>query len=127
MAACVGTIRDHWGGFIEGFSQNLGCCSVLQAELHGTLRGLQLAKRKGLRKIVIEADSLIAISLIDKGCLPSHIALCVVEEIRKIAKAFDSISWAHIFKEANGLADCFANYDLDSSVNFRTFKYVPDC
>ena len=40
-----------------GFSEFLGYCAVLKAELRGVLRGLQIAKERGIPKLWLRSDS----------------------------------------------------------------------
>ncbi|MFQ6646169.1 hypothetical protein Gotur_019897 [Gossypium turneri] len=47
-----------------GYSRNLGVNSVLEAELHAIVDGLQLAWEQGVRRLVIESDSKTTMDLI---------------------------------------------------------------
>ncbi|KAK7256400.1 hypothetical protein RIF29_29844 [Crotalaria pallida] len=59
-----GIIRDEAGNFVVAFSNHLGLCSVLHAELWGALLGMKLALARGIRKVVVELDSMVAVLLI---------------------------------------------------------------
>lgn len=67
-ASCGGIVRDHASAFCFAFSCNLGECTVLAAELWAILYGVYFAWARGFRSIFIESDSLIAITLLNKGC-----------------------------------------------------------
>lgn len=67
-AACV--IRDEEGRWRRGAARNLGSCSVEPAELWAVLLGLELAWAAGYKKIIIETDSKLALSLIKKDYGP---------------------------------------------------------
>ncbi|XP_061341360.1 uncharacterized protein LOC133287715 [Gastrolobium bilobum] len=62
-AACGGLLRDCKGSWISGFSAFVGFCSPLQAELWAILKGLIFASNNGWKNIMLESDSLQAISL----------------------------------------------------------------
>ncbi|KAK7272851.1 hypothetical protein RIF29_13891 [Crotalaria pallida] len=71
-AACGGIMRDHIGSFVSAFSCQLGNCSIIDAELWAILHGLRLAYGRGLRRVVMESDSLVAIRFLQEGCVPTH-------------------------------------------------------
>ena len=52
-AACGGLIRDHHGGFLSGFSANLGMCTITFAELWGMYLGLKEAKTLGVQRVML--------------------------------------------------------------------------
>ena len=57
LALVGGLSRDAQGGWIKGFSINIGMCSITKAELWGMYHGLILAWNKGIRLLIVEADS----------------------------------------------------------------------
>ncbi|KAK7260345.1 hypothetical protein RIF29_26312 [Crotalaria pallida] len=59
-ATCVGLLRDENGDFIEGFTCNLGMCSLVKAELWALLLDLRIVARLGIVKLV-ELDTKIMI------------------------------------------------------------------
>ncbi|XP_061367067.1 uncharacterized protein LOC133310186 [Gastrolobium bilobum] len=61
---CGGLLRDWNGSWLCGFSAFIGSCSPLQAELWAILRGLDLAWKYGWKNIILESDSVQAISLL---------------------------------------------------------------
>jgi len=56
-ASARGVIRGEEGEWVIGFSENLGQCSVVKAELHGLLRGLKIAKDIPIHKLWVQSDS----------------------------------------------------------------------
>ncbi|KAH1045742.1 hypothetical protein J1N35_036526 [Gossypium stocksii] len=60
-AKTCGLICDQHGTWISSFSRNIGNCSVIDVELWGALKGLQLAWNIGLKRINLELDSTEAI------------------------------------------------------------------
>ena len=74
LAGGGGLLRDHTGKWITGFSINLGHCIALVAELWAILRGLRIAWEAGVRKLVLETDSLTAyrgLASLSQGGQPS--------------------------------------------------------
>ncbi|KAK8690240.1 hypothetical protein V6N13_088941 [Hibiscus sabdariffa] len=63
-ASCGGVLRDHNGGWIRGFSKFIGKCSVVEVELWGIARGLDLAWDMGYRRVMVESDSADALHLL---------------------------------------------------------------
>ncbi|KAB2636439.1 pleiotropic drug resistance protein 1-like [Pyrus ussuriensis x Pyrus communis] len=59
-----GILRVAAGEWIAGFTINIGVGSVRNAELWGLFRGFSLAWRLDYRKVLIEMDSVVAITLV---------------------------------------------------------------
>lgn len=51
---CVGWLRDIVENWNEGFSRNIGFCSIGVVELRGILEGLKLAFKKGYKKVELQ-------------------------------------------------------------------------
>ncbi|CAI9115790.1 OLC1v1016785C1 [Oldenlandia corymbosa var. corymbosa] len=62
-ARAGGLIRNEEGGWVKGFTMNVGTTTVTGAELWGVWQGLILAWEIGARKIIVEVDSSTAIRL----------------------------------------------------------------
>lgn len=58
-----GVLRDHQGFWIGGFSTNMGLRKVLEAELWGLFLGLKMTLDKGARRILVESDFVVLVSL----------------------------------------------------------------
>ena len=71
-AACAAVFRDETGSWLMGFSRKLGICTSLQAELWNIVIGLDLAWDRRYSKLIIESDSLEAVTLIYQGCPSPH-------------------------------------------------------
>ncbi|PRQ34972.1 putative ribonuclease H-like domain-containing protein [Rosa chinensis] len=63
-----GVLRDYYGSWISGFSANLGCGSVLNAEIWGLLLGLRLAHNLSCLYLMVESDSEVLVNMIKQGC-----------------------------------------------------------
>lgn len=107
-AACGGLIRDHSGKPLAGFFSSLGICSSVRAELWGILKGLRLASSYRLNEVVVEMDSKTAHDLITIRCSHSHPCIDLVKDIQYLASLNWTVSFHHIYREANRCADHLA-------------------
>ena len=100
-----------------GFSENLGQCSVVKAELRALLRGLKIAKGIPIHKLWVQSDSNIVV-----GMLNNPIS-CHAEFSHLIDQCRLLIDWggwevklSHCFRETNQVADKLAKLGLDMSI-----------
>lgn len=56
-AAAGGIIRDQLGGWVSGFSMNIGTATIIDSELWGIRQGIFQALQLGIKKLVVESDS----------------------------------------------------------------------
>ncbi|KAL6194707.1 hypothetical protein ACLB2K_035784 [Fragaria x ananassa] len=62
---CVGgVLRNDRGEWLNGFSAKLGIGQVLEAELWGLLKGMEMAWQHGCNSLEVEVDSLVAVKLV---------------------------------------------------------------
>src|ERR1044072_1296988 len=94
------------------FSKGIGTCSALHAELWGILTGIKLMLQRDISHVEIESDSLSCIRFLTTGCAASHSCASLVSEIRSLLSRFAGITWIHIFREGNGVADLLAKHGL---------------
>ena len=52
-----GILRGEKGKWLKGFSENLGSCSSVKAELKATLRGLRMARAWNIHRLRVQLDS----------------------------------------------------------------------
>ncbi|KAK5776658.1 hypothetical protein PVK06_044618 [Gossypium arboreum] len=60
-----GVVRDRDGIWIMGFGRYLGVCSPFEAEVWSILNGILLLLNKGLRRVIIQTNSLEAIQALN--------------------------------------------------------------
>ncbi|CAN1766118.1 Putative ribonuclease H protein At1g65750 [Linum perenne] len=108
-AAAGGIIRDCRGNFITAFTSNLGCCSIMRAELQGIIEGMNLAWERGIRKLCIQTDSRAAVDILSctGARLNRHTSL--VQQFHDMKARDWEIQIHHIYREANFAADYLAN------------------
>jgi hypothetical protein len=92
---------------------------VVHAELWGIIYGLDLAKKKGHKRVHVEFDSMIAINLIRNGCNKEHPAFQLVQAALRITEGMETILWQDTWREANQVADTLAKYSLSLSNNCK--------
>ena len=116
-ASVGGVIRGEEGEWVIGFSENLGQCSVVKAELRALLRGLKIAKGIPIHKLWVQSDSNAVV-----GKLNNPIS-CHAEFSPLIDQCRLLIEWegwevklSHCFRETNQVADKLAKLGLDMSI-----------
>ncbi|KAL2903223.1 hypothetical protein RDABS01_001933, partial [Bienertia sinuspersici] len=57
-----GIIRDHQGQFCNAFSANFGRCLAFRAEVRALGMGMEIAKRAGYTKLVVQMDNAVCVS-----------------------------------------------------------------
>ncbi|XP_061373767.1 glutathione S-transferase T2-like [Gastrolobium bilobum] len=112
LAACGRVLRNSQGLWLRGYAIRLGRCTAFRAELWGIWHGLKEAWNAGYKHVIIESDSLVAITGLTKGG-------ATVREVRLLSRIRTWIQkdWEvriyHKYKEENACADWMTNYLLD--------------
>ncbi|KAH9312988.1 hypothetical protein KI387_028023, partial [Taxus chinensis] len=117
-----GVFRDDEGKFLLAYFFNLGIQSNNVAEVVALFWGVKLVEEKGFKHLVVEGDSLYIISCV-KGV--SQASISIVDFINKSKgklSSFETISFQHVFREGNKLADILANMGVDA----KELKVVED-
>jgi ribonuclease HI len=93
----------------------LGITTNNQAEYQGLLTGLELAKKVGAKRVDCYLDSNLIVNQMkgrfrvkNQGLKPLY------EQAKKLAGTFDRITFTHVYREYNGLADKIVNDVLDA-------------
>lgn len=60
-----GLFRDHKGKWITGYSRSIEICSIVDAEFWIIMDGLDIAWRRCIEQLMVESDSLLAVSTIN--------------------------------------------------------------
>ncbi|KAL9438890.1 hypothetical protein AB3S75_024539 [Citrus x aurantiifolia] len=82
---------------------------ALMAELWGLVQGLRIAWEAGIKRLLVEVDSLCVIQMISKQVIVPNEFYALVAAVRKLAGRNWQISIIHIYREANSAADFMAN------------------
>lgn len=107
-AAAGGIIRDNRGGWVAGFSMNIGPSTVHESELWGLRQGLFLALQIGLRKLIVEMDSLQIIQALTQTVHQNPPGPTLLTDFQGLLKKFDVFHLQHSPRNNNQAADKLA-------------------
>lgn len=107
-------ILDNSEQVIDQGGEYIGVTTNTQAEYHGVRLGLEAALKKGAKRINCRIDSMMVVNQLkgiyrvkNRELWPIH------ERIRELIGQFDSVSFSHVQREFNQLADGMVNKTLD--------------
>ena len=122
-AGAGGVIRGDRGNWIVGFSEHLGHCSSMKAEIRAVFRGLQLAKEENLHKVWIRTDSLVVVGMLTNKMQwhPEHHFL-LQQCVRLMQQADWEVTITHCYREANQVADFLANKGVDGTLGVIKYQ-----
>ena len=125
-SGCV--IRDHWGMVLasEIAAKSLGLSPEL-AEATAILRGLDLAKDLGLRRVVVHSDCLRVVNAIKVRDIPHTELGTIVEDIKVSSYTFLKATFTFIPRSCNMVAHNLAKYALLVNTEARWSGCVPPC
>ncbi|KAL4343532.1 hypothetical protein AHAS_Ahas11G0087800 [Arachis hypogaea] len=124
-ATCGGILRNCLGGFIKGFSCNLGSCSIMHAELWGIVHGLRIATSLNLFCVIVESDSASALKFITQNCPATHSCSSLIEEIKLQANRIPHVYWDNVPREANSVTDQLTKKGQHLPLGLHTFDSAP--
>jgi len=117
-SACGYIIINNEQEVVAQGGEYLGITTNNQAEYQGVRYGLEKAKELNLRKVVFRIDSMLVVNQM-KGLykIKNRELWPIHERIRSLMKYFDSVSFVHVQREFNQLADGLVNKTLDEHEN----------
>lgn len=108
-------ILDMEDNVVEKSGKYLGVTTNNQAEYHSLKGGVEAAVRLGVKELEVYMDSLLVVNQMkgiykirNRDLWPIH------QAIRELVPRFDTISFNHVPRELNKLADSIVNETLDS-------------
>ncbi|CAL1384434.1 unnamed protein product [Linum trigynum] len=110
ITSAGGALRDHHGRWLGGFCSKMSNGTTIMAELWGILQGLQLAWRKGIRFLILESDSQLALDLIKNRTDAAHPHSTGL--IRRLLGQDWVVQLAHTYREGNRVADWLSKHSL---------------
>jgi ribonuclease HI len=63
---CGGLFRDSYGRWLKEYTQKIGTCDVLYAEMWRMYTGM--ARRQGFTQLIVESDSKLLIDMVSRSC-----------------------------------------------------------
>ncbi len=116
-SACGYVLLDEQGEILVDKGVYLGITTNNQAEYQGLKFALEEARAMGAREVAVRLDSLLVINQMkgtfrvkNRDLWPVH------DSIKKIAASFRKVSYTHVPRELNKLADAAVNRVLDEQV-----------
>ncbi|CAN1169310.1 Putative ribonuclease H protein At1g65750 [Linum perenne] len=111
-----GIIRNSHSRLLAVFSSNLGSCTVIRAELRGVAIGLNLAWDIGVRKILLQSDSMAVVGSIHDTPDEDARHSATVLQIHELLNREWEVKTSHVFREGNRVADLLLEWG--THVNF---------
>ncbi|KAL9436228.1 hypothetical protein AB3S75_022309 [Citrus x aurantiifolia] len=124
-AGAGGVIRDSAGHWISGFCIRIGESSVLMAELWGLYQGLILAWDVGIKRLLVEVDSLCVTQMIAKQVVVPNVFHALIVAVQELLSRNWQIAITHIYREANSTADFMANMAHSAPLGLQVFSDPP--
>lgn len=113
-------ILDNDQTVVEEGGEYLGITTNNQAEYHGVRLGLERAIEVGYRTVDFKIDSMLVVNQMNGVYKIKNRELWPIHErIRKLMTQFDAVSFSHVKRELNQLADGVVNRTLDAHANER--------
>lgn len=104
---------------------NIGRCSITIAELWGLYQGLLMAWNGGIRSMIVEADSLCVIQLLEAQNDRLNASSPLVKSIKALLAQNWQVSVHHIYREANFAADFLATFALSLPLGLHSLLSPP--
>ena len=124
-AGAGGVIRDSVGHWVSGFCMRIGDSSVLMAELWGLYQGLTLAWDVGIKRLLVEVDSLCITQMISKQMVVPNAFSALLTAVRELLSRNWHTAITHIYREANSAADFMANMAHSAPLGLHVFPNPP--
>lgn len=105
---CV--ICDECRNVLVDCAEFIGTNTNNVAEFHVALKGLELGRELGARKIHLECDLLLTVKSIFQKCTPNWKLHKWLNQINFLLADFEDFKVSHIFREGNTLADELAKW-----------------
>ncbi|KAJ0047890.1 hypothetical protein Pint_16241 [Pistacia integerrima] len=105
-AGAGGIVRNEFGKWLLGYTETLGNCSSLTAELNALYQGLKLVWEKGFRKILVESASLEVVKCLEQAPASLDPNRDLIESCRDLLKR----NWECKVKQSHREANLCANW-----------------
>ncbi|KAF5179789.1 hypothetical protein FRX31_030625 [Thalictrum thalictroides] len=86
-------------------------------------RGLKLAEHMGLRRIMVQTDSMQVARILNGLTYPTWRVESMVQHIKALRGSFEEVTVQHVYREANKVADALAT--TSPATNVTTFFAYP--
>jgi ribonuclease HI len=116
-----GVLRNHHGHLLGIFSLLVGILDSNIAELRAVVKAVELSASNCLlhhKHITIESDSANVISWMHNSHNRPWIHRELFSTVQRLNRFFGSITFSHVYRESNSLADCMAKQGVRRSSDF---------
>jgi len=125
-AGAGGVIRDRQGDWVVGFSEFLGYCSPIKAELRGILRGLTIAKERRVPKLLVRSDSMQVVSILNAATVNNRENIFLIQQCRQLLGWTGwTVKVSHCLREANQVADKLATIGSEGRLGLTILAIPP--
>lgn len=93
--------RDSNGYWMHGFAALLGVNTNMMAELMAIREGLKIAGTMCFKKLIVESDSMAAVTLLTSSCADTHPLKNIVEDCLFFTSHLEDCIFQHVFREGN--------------------------
>ncbi len=116
-SGCGGIIRNSYGEGIAAFASPLGIQTIHLAEARAASKVVKLAFEAKITKLWLVGDSKNIINTINGISPPSWMIVNIIAETCATLTKFDKVHVNHVYREANPVADWFANKGVNATNN----------
>lgn len=117
-SACAYVIYDHEDQVVEKAGFYLGIATNNQAEYYGIEKALRRAQELGIDKVSLFSDSQLVVNQMNGLYKVKNQELAPLNhEVKKLADSFRNVSFTHVPREKNKIADSEVNRILDDHEN----------
>ena len=121
-----GVLRGDRGEWKWAFTENMGYCSSMKAELKAILRGLRIAKEKGVSRLLVRSDSTVLVGMLRGEMEPNPEHGALIEQCKRLVQEESwKVQISHCYREANKVADMLANIGVTLNNKFTFFDSPP--
>jgi len=111
-------IKDPAGNVIEKGGEFIGFTTARSAEYHAMKKGIERAIALGLKTAQFISDSAMVVNQLNGLMKPKNRDIIpIFNSIQTLLENFDSVSFTHVPREENQLADTEANQAIDNILN----------
>lgn len=108
-------LDDETDQVIEGQNKYLGITTNNQAEYHGVISGLEWCRQHNVQTVAVYLDSLLVVNQLNGLFKVKNRDLWpLYETAKQLKSAFKTITFTHVPRELNKLADAEVNKALDA-------------
>ncbi|RAL52669.1 hypothetical protein DM860_007437 [Cuscuta australis] len=125
-AGCGGVLRGHDGNWIGGFMCSCNTKHPTVAEAWAVLQGLKWAWKKGLRKLIVQCDSLECVEWIHGRHTTRGPAREVIEACQSWMGRDWNVTICHILRGQNKVADLLARMGKNRALIWRELEFPPN-